>query len=138
MLDNIRELTYIQLENRIELLLTKYESYLFCINISKEYDPRPILNKNTFDFPHEEPDMLCYTAPRPYERCSSDTVYKEYRDLCRLSRNHAEQKIIIVDNTKTYSVSGVYVDERNKLVVLLNGYYDGQPVDWSELKDNIY
>jgi len=139
MLDNIVELTYEQVLNRLKLLSDDYGSYLFCINTSKKYDPKPTLNINTFDFPHEKPGILCYTTPRPYEACRAHNVFGEYNRLDRcLNEKYGNQIVIIVDNTKTYSVCGVYIDIENRVVALLNGYYDGQPIDWSELEGDIY
>lgn len=141
MLDNVTEITYEQLIERFKFLVDKYGHFKIHLNADNHYNPKPVLIKNCFDFPNEENNVLCYTTPRPYERCSTNDLELELNILKRLLEvdgQYLEQKVTIVDGASRFSVCGVYVDEANEFATLLNGYYDGKPVNWSHFKDNIY
>lgn len=133
------ELTYNQLKERLKLLVAKYPKYNICINVSKSYNPTDTIGKARFDFPCQETNKLGYKEPFYCERYTKITVENEVKSLCKLKDKDLSQKVITVSHKgNTYYISGVYVDNKKEALVLLNGYYDGEGVDWSSLKGDIY
>ena len=143
MLDNensmelIVELNYHQLFNRLRFLSRQYSKFTMCVNCDSEYSPIDILCRARFEF--NDTIYLCYKTALKGEKHLGVKCSTEAFNLGFLSNELLKQEVLIVSNdNKTYSVCGVYIDEDNERIVLLNGYHNGNKVDWSYLSGGIY
>lgn len=136
-MDSVVELTYHQLLNRLRLLISKYTHFILCTNCSNQYSPVEVLCRARFNF--DDTTYLCYKNVLNGEKHHTINCCTEVFNLELVSEEYINQNVLVVSNTnKTYSICGVYVDEDNQRLVLLNGYHDGKPVDWSHLGGDIY
>lgn len=142
-MSEVRELTYSQLQERFKLLKDKFSSYAVYANIDSFLNPVKVAGIKKFKLQGENDTSTrpysCFIIPRKYECVNTINVSKEFNHLCGIPDKRVDDIALIIDNNgKTYSVTGVYVDDENKRVVLLNGFYEGREINWGSLKSNVY
>lgn len=140
MTNTVIELTWSQIYNRLKLLSHDYNTYKLMQNTKRRYNPQQV--KQICKFRLNNDIIYAYTPTKLFE------VYDN--KLCNMledlkttidSMQSDSKALVLGDNNGVSSISssicGIYIDDKNKYIVLLNGFHMKKEIDWTEYKSNI-
>ena len=152
---NVLEITWQQLLDTLRVINQKYGDFTVMLNMDKTYKPERMSRKAKFvvdcdllegsqddllslDRAQSRAQKLVYLTGLDGEIVPKTSVSSEMwsvlNTVCDVNHSFDGDDIALMMDYmgRTFSISGIYIDENKKTITLLNGYYGGEPVNWNK------
>lgn len=133
-IDDLEELSWNQLCDKLDWLAGNgYNDYSLAMTLSDSYASQRVQKVLAFEGINDE-EYMAFTPAFYRQKCP-----KSLKDMCKSIRDIIPSikmdKIVVLVETggRSSSVFGLHIDNESKHITMLNAWYHGEIVDWSDL-----
>jgi len=107
------------------------------MNTTSKLAPKQVKGISKFQGSSDE-NYQAFTSIHNLEIYEID-LEKMMNTMIAMSLSREDKKAVLYgNNCRTSTICGVYINDKEKQIVLLNGWYNKKPVGWSKIKESIY